>query len=97
MKTIGEAVRLLQVAQQVDDLLLHGAVERRGRLVEDDELRVQDHGAGDGDALALAAGEFMRIAVAPGRIEPHLLEGLRGAPVALLAARCRARGRAGPR
>ena len=37
------------------------------------------------------------IAVAPGRIEPHLLEGLRGAPVALLARDARARGPAAPR
>ena len=33
---IGELVRALQVAQQLDDLLLHRAVERRGRLVEHD-------------------------------------------------------------
>ena len=61
---IGEVVLRLQVAQQVDDLRLHAHVERRGRLVEHDEARLQHHGAGDGDALPLAAGEFMRIAEA---------------------------------
>ncbi len=30
-------------------------VERAGRLVEDQDARIGDQGAGDGDALALAA------------------------------------------
>jgi hypothetical protein len=66
----------LQVAQQIDDLRLHAHVERRGRLVQHDELRLQHHGAGDRDALALAAGEFMRIAPAGRRIEADFLERL---------------------
>ena len=37
------------------------AVEVAGGLVGDDERRVGDDGAGDGDALLLAAGEFERI------------------------------------
>ena len=82
---IGEPVRRLQVAQELDDVLLDRAVERRGRLVEDDEPRVQDHRPRDRDALALAARELVREAIAPGGVEPHLLEGLRGAPVALPA------------
>jgi hypothetical protein len=57
---IGELVALLQVAQQVDDLRLHAHVERRGRLVEHDEARLEHQRAGDRDALALAAGEFVR-------------------------------------
>jgi len=69
---IGEAVTLLQVAQQIDDLGLHRHVERRGRLVQDDEPGLQDQGAGDGDPLALAAGEFMGIAEAAGGIEADL-------------------------
>jgi hypothetical protein len=32
-------------------------IERAGRLVEDEDARVGDEGAGDGDALALPAGE----------------------------------------
>ena len=60
---IGEVALLLQVAQQIDDLRLHRHVERAGRLVEHDELRLQHHGARDGDALALAAGELVRVAV----------------------------------
>ena len=33
-------------------------VERAGGLVEDQDARVLEDGAGDGDALLLAAGEF---------------------------------------
>ncbi len=60
---------LLQLAQEVDDLRLHAHVERRGRLVEHDEARLQHHGAGDGDALPLPAGEFVRVAEAALRID----------------------------
>ena len=73
---IGEIVLCLQVAQQVDDLRLHAHVERRGRLVEHDEVRLQHHGAGNRDALALAAGEFVRIAEARLGIEPDLVQHL---------------------
>ncbi len=70
----------LQVAQQGDDLGLDRHVEGRGRLVEDDEARVERHGPGDGDALALAAGEFVRVAVHGGGVEPDI--GQRPATVA---------------
>ena len=60
---ISELVAALQVAQEVDDLRLHRHVERASRLVEDQEFRLEHHRAGDGDALALAAREFVRIAV----------------------------------
>ncbi len=36
---VGEAEPVLQVAHQVEDLRLHRHVERRGRLVADDEVR----------------------------------------------------------
>ena len=62
----------LQLAQQVDDLRLHRHVERGGRLVEDEEAWLEDHGAGDGDALALAPGEFVWIAIAERGIQSHL-------------------------
>ncbi len=71
---VGELAPLLQVAQQIDDLHLHRHVERRGRLVEHDELRLERHGAGDGDALALAARELVRIAVHGRRIETDIGE-----------------------
>ena len=61
---VGEAEPLLQVAQQVEDLRADRDVERRHRLVADDQLRLDRERAGDRDALALAAGEFVRIAAA---------------------------------
>ena len=39
-------------------------VERRGRLVEQHQLRLHRQRAGDGDALLLAAGELDRVGVA---------------------------------
>ena len=44
-------------------------VERRGRLVEQQQRRVAQQGAGDGDALALAAREA-RAALAEIGVEP---------------------------
>ena len=49
-----------EVGEQVEDLRADRDVERRDRLVEDDQRRLDDQRAGDGDALALAAGEFVR-------------------------------------
>ena len=54
---------VLEVVEQVDDLRLDRDVERRDRLVEHDQLRLQRQRAGDPDALALAAGELVREAV----------------------------------
>src|SRR3954463_694226 len=73
----------LQVAQQVDDLGLYAHVERRGRLIEHDETRFQDKRAGNRDALALAAREFVWIAIAGGRLKSDLGERLVDRPVAL--------------
>ena len=69
---IGEPQRLLQIQQQVEDLRLHGDVERGNRLVGDDQRRVQRQRAGDADPLALAAAELVRIPVEvrPGRARP---------------------------
>ncbi len=59
------AVLVLQSAQQFEDLRLHGHVERRRRLVGDQQFRPVGERHGDHDALALAAGEFVRIGVQP--------------------------------
>ena len=61
---VGELELVLQVEEQVEDLRLDRHVERGDRLVGNDELRVDRKRAGDADALALAAGELVRIAVA---------------------------------
>ena len=55
----------LQVAHQVEDLRLHGDVQRGGRLVGDQQLGVAGQRHGDHRALAHAAGELVRVVVDP--------------------------------
>ena len=62
----GQVVLLLQVLQQVEDLRLHRHVEGGDDLVADEQLRLEHEGAGDADALALAAGE---LAGPPGAVD----------------------------
>ena len=76
---IGEAELLLQVLQQVDDLRLDRDVERRDRLVADQQLGLDGERAGDADALALAAGEFVREAAHVVGLQAHRLEELHDA------------------
>ena len=59
---VGQAELLLQVFEQVDHLRLDRHVERGHRLVADDELGAHRQRARDADALALAAGELVRVA-----------------------------------
>ena len=56
------AVFVDEVAQQFEDLRLQHDVERRRRLVGDEQLRLERASDGDDDALALAAGQLVRIA-----------------------------------
>src|SRR4051794_6932643 len=69
---VTEAELLLEVLHQVQDLRLHGDVERGDRLVGDDQLRLGDQRARNSDALALAAGEFVRIFLRIGIAQAHL-------------------------
>ena len=63
------AEALLHLVHQLEDLRLDGDVERRGRLVGDQELGLAGERHGDHDALAHAAGELVRIVVhAPLRV-----------------------------
>ena len=73
---VGEVELVLEVLEQVDDLRLDRDVERRHRLVGDDQLRLQGERPGDPDALALAARELVRVAVVVLRGEPDPLEQL---------------------
>ena len=62
------AVAAAQVEQKVDDLRLDRHVQRRRRLVGDQQTGFADQRDGDHRALAHAAGQLMRIAVMdPGR------------------------------
>ena len=53
---------LLFLLDQLQNLRLHGDVERRGRLVSNQDIRLGDQRHGDHHALAHAAGELVRIA-----------------------------------
>ena len=57
-----DAELLLQVVDQVQDLRLHGDVERGDRLVGHDQLGLDRERPRDADALALAAAQMARVA-----------------------------------
>jgi hypothetical protein len=84
-KQVGESELHLEVLEEVDDLGLDGDVECRDRLVTDDEIGVDGEGAGDADALALPAGEFVRIPVVLVRVEANRLDQFQHAVPACLS------------
>jgi len=84
---VGEVELRLQPLQQVDDLRLDGDVQRRDRLVADDEGRVHRQRPRDADALPLAARELVRVAVGEVGVHAHHPQQLLDALLALLAAR----------
>ena len=53
---------------------LHRHVERRSRLIADDQLRLHGQRPGNGNTLALAAGEFVRVTLRGSGIEADLLQ-----------------------
>ena len=55
------AAVVAELAQERHDLGLHQDVEGRARLVGDEEFRPGGDGERDGDTLALAAGELVRV------------------------------------
>ena len=63
----GEAEALLQADEEVDDLGADVDVEGGDRLVGDDQLRFDRESARGADALALSAGELMRVALGRSR------------------------------
>src|SRR4051812_20140844 len=69
-----EAEAGLEVFEQPQDLRLYGDVERGDGLVRDDDLGLERERARNTNALALAAGEFMRIAFERAGIEADHLE-----------------------
>jgi hypothetical protein len=71
---VRQAELVLEVVHQVDDLRLDGHVERGDRLVGDDHTGLEGERAGDADALTLAAGELVRVAVVVLRAQAHQLQ-----------------------
>ena len=62
-KHVGSVELLLQVHKQVEHLRLDRYVQRRGRFIRHQHFGLQHHGPGQGDTLALAAREHMRVAL----------------------------------
>src|SRR5205814_6059714 len=70
----GEVEFGLEVVEEVDDLGLDGYVQGGDGFVGDDEFGAEGQGAGDADALALAAGEFVGVAVVVFGVESDQFE-----------------------
>ena len=71
---VAESELRLLGAEQLEHLSLHRYVERADRLVADDQARLERQCARDHHALALAAGQLMRIGVGMARQEADARE-----------------------
>ena len=69
----GDVLLLVQALEELHHLDAGLGVQRARGLVGKDDLRAGDEGAGDGDALLLAAGHLVGEVGGPGR-EPELLQ-----------------------
>ena len=74
---VGHAHPLLQLLQHVDHLGLYGHVQRRDGFVADHEFGPHGQGPGDADALALAPGELVGVAVQVVLLQADLPDQLR--------------------
>src|SRR5215510_3729680 len=79
-----EAELALQLVEQIDDLRLDRDVERRDRLVAHDQVGLRRERAGNADALALAAGKFVRPSTGGVARQPYLVEQRGDAPLELV-------------
>src|SRR5262245_65600780 len=59
---VAELELVTEIEQQVENLRSKRNIERRGRLIGNDQLRLERDRPGDADALALAPAERMRVA-----------------------------------
>ena len=60
----GELAQLADLAEHLGDVLDDGRLDAFGRLIEDENLRLRQQSAGDGELLLLAAGEVAALAMA---------------------------------
>src|SRR5215469_5601884 len=60
--------------EELQHLRLHRNIERGNRFVSDEQVGFDSQRASDADALALAAGELMRVAIDGTGIEAYQLE-----------------------
>ena len=59
---VGQPEVVLQCLEQIENLRLDRDVKRRGRLVANDQLRLDSQCTRNGYALPLATGKLMRVA-----------------------------------
>ena len=71
---IGKVIFLLHIRQKMEDLSLNGNIQSTYRLIGDDQPGPGDDGGGDGNPLALAAGELIRQSFRVFRPQTHLGE-----------------------
>ena len=88
----GKVELLLERIDLLQDLPLHHHVQRRGRLVHDQQLGVEGHGDGDHQPLAHAAGELVRVIPQPARVDVDYLQQLLGTLDRLVAGQPRVVG-----
>ena len=55
----------MEFMENIDDLLTGLGIQRTGRLIGKDQLRIGYNGTGNGHALLLTAGEFRRQMLGP--------------------------------
>jgi hypothetical protein len=67
---------LFGFTEQIEDLCLHGNVQRRSRLIGENKGWFQDNCPSDGHPLALAAAQLVGIASNEFSREPHLFQSL---------------------
>ena len=72
----GQAALLAQAFQEVQHLGLHRSVQRRGRLVQQQHLGLQDQRPCHGHTLALPTRELMRVTKAIAFAQAHVGQGL---------------------
>ena len=80
---IGKAEPFLKIDQKVQDLALDREVEGGDGFIQHQHLRFQHQRASNGNALALAAREHMRVAVEMLRPKAHQLQHVAGLGLAV--------------
>jgi hypothetical protein len=73
---VGERMALLQIQKQIRDLGLRGEIERRQRLIKDQQFWSQGKRSRNRHALALTPAEFNWPPAAPSVPQFHLIENL---------------------
>jgi hypothetical protein len=86
---ISEMKFLLEFLKEKEDLSADGDIESGNGFISNDERGAKNQGASDADALALTAGEFVRVAVQSVVGQANAAEELRGAGEAIVAGELR--------